>query len=254
MMSRAMLSLSLLALAALPARAHFLWLLEPATEARAEKKREEDPAASKLLADARAARANWEHFPGFSADLEINVEGKLTRGSVDVDAKGKVTLTGIDDPALEKETLRELRSVVSHRLDSSASLKTPCAFADDNTHHPLGRAIRVLSDEFHSSYRVRDRQIIVVNRSMPDSRFTITVLENRLNKEKQFLPRSYVVNTWDLKTNALKSSQTFHQNWKRVGKYDLPSGILVVTASSDGKLASRQLKLSNHKLKEAAQP
>src|SRR5439155_20362585 len=115
-------------------------------------------------------------------------------------------------------------------------------------------ALRVLNEEFHSSYRVRDRQIIVVNRTMPGSRFTIIVLENRVNQEKQFLPRSYVVNTWDLKTDALKSSQTFHQRWTRVGKYDLPSGILVVTASSDGKLASRRLKLSNHKLKEAARP
>src|SRR5206468_1751970 len=121
-------SLPLLALITPPARAHFLWLLEPATEARAEKKPEEDPAASKLLADARAARASWENFPGFSADLQINVDGKITRGSVDVDAKGKVALTGIDDSGLEKETLRELRSVVSHRLDGSASLKTPCAF------------------------------------------------------------------------------------------------------------------------------
>jgi hypothetical protein len=222
--------------------------------ARTEKKPEEDPQASKLLADARAARANWEQFPGFSANLQVNVEGNITRGNVDVDAKGKVTLTGIDDPGLEKETLRELRSVVSHRLDGSASLKTPCAFADDNVHHPLGRALRVLNDEFHSSYRVRDRQIIVVNRTMPDSRFTITVLENRRNEEKQFLPRSYVVNSWDLKTNALKSSQTFHQKWTRVGKFDLPSSILVVTASADGKLASRRLKLSHHKLKEAAQP
>ena len=214
-----------------------------------EGKPKEDPAASKLLADARAARANWDNFPGFGADLEVNIDGKITRGSVDVDAKGKVTLSGLDNPALEKETLRELRSIVSHRLDGSASLKTPCAFADDNADHPLGRAIRVLNDEFHSSYRVRDRQIIVVNRTMPGSRFTITVMENRLNEEKQFLPACYVVNTWDLKSDALKSSQTFHHQWVRVGKYDLPSSVLVVMATSDGKQASRRLGLSNHKLK-----
>ncbi len=76
--------------------------------------------------------------------------------------------------------------------------------------------------------------LTILEHFMPGSRFTITVLENRLNKQKQFLPRSYVVNTWDLKTDALKSSQTFHQKWTRVGEYDLPSSVLVVTATSDG--------------------
>lgn len=218
----------------------------------ARKGAKEDPAASKLLADARAARANWENFPGFAAELEVNVDGKVTRGRVDVDAKGKVTLSGITDPAVLRETQRHLSSIVGHRLDNSADLKTPCAFGDvfsQDAEHPLGRAVRVLNDEFHSSYRVRDRQIILVNRTMRDSRFTIAVMENRLNDEKQFLPASYVVNTWDLKTEALKSSQTFHQEWVRVGRYDLPSSVMVVTATGDGKLAARRLKLSDHKLK-----
>ncbi len=43
----------------------------------AEPARKADPEATKLLADARAARANWDHFPGFHADLEVNVDGKV---------------------------------------------------------------------------------------------------------------------------------------------------------------------------------
>src|SRR5260370_14577471 len=107
-------------------------------------------------------------------------------------------------------------------MDGSASLKTPCAFADDNAGHPLGRGVRVLNDEAHSSYRIRDRQIIVVNRTLPGagSRFTIVVMQNKLNEEKQFLPSYYAVNTWDLK-GALKSSQTFHHEWTRLCKVGL---------------------------------
>src|SRR5262245_9710545 len=63
--------------------------------------RKENTEATKLLADARAARANWEGFTGFTADLEVNVEGKVTRGKIDVDHKGKVTLEGIEDKTLE---------------------------------------------------------------------------------------------------------------------------------------------------------
>jgi hypothetical protein len=213
----------------------------------------EDPAASKLLADARAARANWRDFPGFTAELTVNLDGKTHPGKLTVTGKGKVKVDVADEEAREWAR-RELASLVAHRLDNSSALETPCAFLDDNAAHPLGRAIRVLNDELHSSYRVRDRQIIEVNRHMKDSRFTITVVENRLNAEKQFLPVSYVVNYWDLKSQNLLRSQTHHDTWTRVGSFDLPETVLVVTATGNGsgdaagKLQARSLKLSGHKL------
>src|SRR5262249_24905228 len=46
-----------------------------------------DPAATKLLAEARAARALYHNFPGFSADIEVNLDGKATRGRVEVSDK-----------------------------------------------------------------------------------------------------------------------------------------------------------------------
>lgn len=213
-------------------------------------KQAEDPAATKLLADARAARASWENFPGFSADLEVNIDGKVTSGTVGVDSKGKVTLQ-LGDEAASTWAKRMLGSIVGHRLPAGDEEKTPCAFADDVTDHPLGRAIKVLNDEFHSSYRIRDRQVIEVNRAMKDSRFTITVLENRLSAEKQYLPATYVVNYWDLKNGTLQRAEAHTQTWQHVGRYDLPLGAMVVT-SLPGKQETRSLKLSNVKLSAAS--
>src|SRR3954471_19056637 len=51
-----------------------------------------DPEATKLLSDARAARANWHDFPGFTADAEVNLDGKVTRGRAVVKADGAVDL------------------------------------------------------------------------------------------------------------------------------------------------------------------
>jgi hypothetical protein len=212
-----------------------------------EGKKEADPAATKLFAEARAARATWSNFPGFTADLEINHEGKVQKGKVEVSAAGKVTLM-VPDPDASGWALRQLASIVSHRRDDGAAANSPCVFADDNADHPLGRAIRVLDDEFHSSYRIRDRQVIVVNRQMKESRFSIVVTENHVNEEKKFLPACYVVNTWDTKTDALQSSVTHHQTWQRVGKFDLPLATTIVEASA-GKQEARSLKLSNHQLK-----
>jgi uncharacterized GH25 family protein len=206
-----------------------------------------DPAATKLLADARAARAVWENFPGFSADLTVNVAGKVAAGRVQVSPAGKVTLDlpGTDDRSGLRRTIT---SLVAHRLPASIPRATPCAFLDTNAERPLGRAIRVLNDELHSSYRIRDRQIIEVNRRMKDdTRFTITVLENQLTPEKRYLPTSYVVNTWDVKTNALRSSVANHDSWTRVGAFDLPALVLTVASTVDGQQA-RSLRFSNHKL------
>jgi hypothetical protein len=216
-----------------------------------------DSEATRLLREAREARVNWEKFPGFSADLEYNHNGKIVRGQVTVSAEGKVKLELPDDEA-KKWVYGQMRSIVAHRMDNSADRNTPCAFIDDNAHHPLGRAVRVLNDELHSSYRIRDRQIIEVNRQMPDSRFTITVLHNYVTAEKKYLPASYVVNTWatsDKGNETLRSSTAFHQTWHRVGAYDLPGTLLVVTATGAAQagatprtLDSHSLRLANHKL------
>jgi Protein of unknown function (DUF3386)/Domain of unknown function (DUF4198) len=204
-----------------------------------------DPLATKLLADARAARAQWVKFPGFSADAEVNIDGKISTGKVRVEPTGKVHFEKLDSDA-EAWAKRQLSSVVAHRIDDSASLDTPCAFTDGDAANPLGRAIRVLNDELHSSYRVRDQQIIVVNRQMPTARFSITVLENRKNKEGKYLPASYVVHYWDTKTGDLQKTEAHSHTWTRMDGFDLPVTAYVITATKD--LSSRRLKLSNHSL------
>jgi uncharacterized GH25 family protein len=204
-----------------------------------------DPEATKLLADARAARANWDDFPGFTADVVVNVEGTKSTGKVTVSDKGKVNLDMKGDA--KEWARRMISSIVGHRLDDGTTLSTPCAFADDVKDHPMGRAIHVLNDEYHSSYRIRDRQVIEVNRRMGESRFTISVLANRLNADKKYLPASYVVNTWSVKTEALQGSATHHNTWVRVGTFDLPLACTIVNASA-GKLVNRTIHFSNHKL------
>jgi hypothetical protein len=342
---------------AVPAGAHFLpqalHVGQAARKAGNDDNLKPDPAATRLLANARAARARWEDFPGFDADVTVNIEGKVSRGTVKVDAKGKVTLELPDSSARQWAT-RILRSTVSHRLDVLPPQDTPCVFGDLDAKkeedrkkklqevqkkinalsqavarlqaqarsvkqkiatlsaqyvavvqqkgagsgaakqlkgkvtaqrrelartnaksgqerrelanfqdkkkklqkapgapvHPLGRLVRLLRDKFHSSYRIRGRQLTVVNRDMPEQgiRFTITVLLQRFNKDKQWLPINFVVSTWDLKSKALHSSESHHQTWTRVGKYDLPDLTLIVTSGGEDKFEARSIKVTNHQL------
>jgi hypothetical protein len=222
-----------------------------------EAKPKEDPAASKLLADARAARALWKSFLGFAADIEINLDGKVSKGTVAVDANGKLKFDGVSKEA-EAWAKPIFGSIVGHRLDSTPR-DTPCAFVDDETSHPMGRRIRVLNDELHSGYRIKDEQILVVDRHVEGRKFTISVLENRKNAEGKYLPVSFAVDYWNPTSGELLRSDATFQSWKRVGNFDLPVTARIVTAEKIAVTGSdswkrvpvtRSLTLSNHKLVE----
>lgn len=225
------------------------------TKTQTSDSRTPDAAATKLLKDARAARYTWENFPGFSADLSVNDNGVISRGSVVVMGNGRVKLEGFANEKLEKFLNTQLRSLVSHRLDNASDRDTPCCLADDNANYPLGQKIHVLNDELHSSYRIRDKQIIEVFRQMGDKiQFKITVLKNRVTPDKKFLPETYVVNTWEISSDRLISSQSFHDQWQKVGGFYLPSSLMIVSASSQqtdsetSVLDVRELQFTNLKL------
>jgi hypothetical protein len=190
---------------------------------------EGSPEATKLLKEARAARAIWEKFPGFSANLVVNHNGKITKTQVQVQENGKVTVN-LDDADTKKFVRDQVASLVGHRLGGAPAKDTPCAFADQDTSHPLGRKIVVLNDAMGSSYRVKDDQLMQVNRKMKDARFTIIVTKNDMTPEKKYLASDYVVHTWKNDTNQLLSSWTFHHTWKRVATFDLPDTVTIVIA------------------------
>jgi hypothetical protein len=210
-----------------------------------------DPAASKLLADARAARATWTNFPGFRAAVATNLDGHVSRGQVQVDADGTVQCQGLDEPA-KSWVQHTLDSIVAHRLASSADESSACVFVDDVRDHPLGPAVRLLGDDLNSVERIRDRQFTEVNRQMGNERFAISVLENRANSEGKYLSVSFVVNFWDRRDGRFLRSEANHQTWTRVGDFDLPAVTLVITARGEprektGAQSVRQFTLSGHR-------
>ncbi len=217
-------------------------------------RKDADSAAVALFEDAIAARAQWRDFPGFSAHIRGNLDGRLFTGSVSVDAKGAVTFA--DDDASHEETVAgwvqgQLDSIVLHRLarPSSAERSAPVLrFAEAKDDNPLGKLLVFDGGRFASSYRVRDRQIMVVNRNMGKENMTITILENDKNAEGHFLPRSYVVQYWDAKTGRLQRTETVQSSWHRAGKWDLPVRHVVTTATDAG-LSVREFTLTKHELK-----
>lgn len=213
-----------------------------------------DAAAVALFEEAVAARAQWHAFPGFAARLEGNLDGRRFAGDVAMDARGAVTFA--DDVPDRAEAVAEwvqeqLESIVQHRLARPASAAKPVLhFAEARDEHPLGRLLVFEGGKFASSYRVRDRQILVVNRNLGKENMTITVLENDTNADGKYLPRSYAVRYWDAATGRLLRTETVRDAWRRLGSWDLPADHWVTTATDAG-LSVRGFTLTKHELMRA---
>jgi hypothetical protein len=203
-----------------------------------------DEEAVALFERAIASRATWHEFSGYSANLEGTFDGRSFKGQVRAGSDGSVDVAA-DDKTAAAWVDDQLGSIVLHRASSGRREKPVLYFADHDEGHPLGRLLTFVGGRFASSYRVKDEQIMVVNRHLGGENMTITVLENQKNAEGKYLPRVYTVQYWDAKDGRLLRTETIQDAFERIGKWDLPTSHTVSTASSAG-LSVRTFRLSKH--------
>jgi hypothetical protein len=219
----------------------FTWPLE---------QRGADPKAIALFQEAVAARARWKDFPGFKARIEGSLDGRPFDGKVTVDAAGGVHVE-TEEHVAEPWVQEQLESIAMHRGARAEAAPEQAApilwFAEHKEDHPLGRLLTFEGGRFASSYRIKDKQILVVNRRLGPLHMTITVLDNERNPEGFFLPHSYTVQYWDAATGALRRTETVQERWQRIGQWDLPSLHMVTSAAETG-LTVRTFRLSQHQL------
>lgn len=208
-----------------------------------------DADAVKLFQEATAERAAWHRFPGFTAKIEANADGRKWNGSVTINEKGVVDLDTTDD-VVTPWVQEQLDSLVLHRMARPDGKPPTVRFADHDASNPLGRLVMFEGGQFASSYRVKDRQIMVVNRLLGKVNMTINVLENDLNAEKKYLPRAYLVQYWNGKTGELQRVETVQNRWTRLGEWDLPTRISVATTSSAG-MSTKVMILGGHRIVDA---
>ena len=206
-----------------------------------------DAEAVTTFQHALAARATWEQFPGFSADVAGNVDGRAFSGKAKIAASGEVSLE-LDEGVVKPWVDEQLQSLVNHRLPAPKSGTPPILrFGDQDKANPLGRLLIFDGGQFASSYRVQDDRITVVNRHLGRQNMTITVLDDARNAEGKQLPRSYTVQYWNADDGTLERTESISNRWTRVGRYDLPASILVTAATKAG-LSVRSIQFSNHQL------
>jgi hypothetical protein len=200
---------------------------------------EADPAAAKLLADARAERAVWGSYDMLTCQVKAVTSDGADDFNVTIE-DGEVTVEGADGPT--KEWLEDyLASMIGHRAPGSPGDET-VRFVSEVAPHPLGRKL-ALGDELGSHYRIGDKKVMEVNRDMgPGAHFQISVLETVDNAEGKYLPAAFTIVTWD--GDEIVSSLAEVDTWTRIGSCDVPA--TVVQTVTEGKLTKvYQLKFSD---------
>ncbi len=202
--------------------------------------------AGEALTNARAGRALWTDFPGFSADVTVLSDDGNLDARATIDASGVVTLSG-DRSTLHDWAQEQLQSLVQHRMPDGEVSEGSVVFVPEPASHPLGRLIDLGDEHMHSRYRLKDDVIREVNRTMGPSQFTISVLAIRRNDDGKYLPEAFTMTFWDVASCQLKRSLAYWNQWRRVGGFDLPEQIIEVSAGSEGA-KTKQLTLRNQRL------
>ena len=200
--------------------------------------------AADLLRSARKARAVWDNFPGFSADLVVRYNNERVAGKVTISGDGDVILKMAEFSG-SKWLQTYLESVVQHRMPGDPESEN-VRYVGKPDGHPLGREIALGDGEQDSVYRIGDDVVREVNRRAGPGRFTISVLEVLRNQEAKYLPVFYTMTFWNA-AGKVTSTSTTQDSWVRVGKYDLPRHTLQVTTADD-RHEVKLLEFSNHKL------
>ncbi len=213
-----------------------------------------DPAAYNMLNEARSSSRTFPaDFGGYSADVVFNDNGTVHHGMMDYTPKVafKFEMKSLD-AAKSKKVEGDINSIVSHRRGGDFARgdgKYPITFGVDDK-SPIGRLL-CLNDEMKSCYRIRDKQVVQVNRTMGGEFFTINVLETTTLENGQFLPRQFTVSYFDEKTMAMKKTQAF------TDKYELVSGVWVpkmrrIMTTENGTTTIQIIEFENFKLKTSA--
>jgi hypothetical protein len=209
-----------------------------------------DPAAYALLKEAHDRRATMGNdFPGITAAVVFTDSDRTATGRLSYSPREGLQLQVADLSEASRQWLEgQLRSILAHRRGGDFSQgdgRYPITFGGDD-HSPLGRLVQ-LNDGLQSSYRVRDQQIVEVNRKAGDERFTITVLETTPVEAGKYLPRHFSVTYFDAETGAIRRVQQFTDRYARTGSAWYPTARRVITAEK-GAFTTRLIELRDVRL------
>jgi Protein of unknown function (DUF3386) len=190
------------------------------------------PCASRLVADAVAAEATWQDFPGFAADLEIECAGKVSQGRLVVEPDGRVFVEQVPD-SHRIWAVQQLGRIVRQRLPKEEATDKTWMFVNPQGEPtPLGHAVCCTGAPFGPCHWIQNQQFQAVEVRLARTRQRLTTLKTERNPENKHLPILLVSHRWNTRTLELEASETTLLSWRRVGGFDLPATVQVLFAGT----------------------
>jgi hypothetical protein len=217
----------------------------------------DDPQARELLRRAYEKTSRWgKDFPGFTAELLCNDQGKTVQGSVTVKSPREVEVS-LPEDSLQKWVQGQIAMMAIHRSsrpfeESDGKHILTLAPADD---HPLGRLLYIHGDGMTSRYRIKDERITQINRRMERIKFTINVEESLTTQDGKHLTSRYTVFYFSPQDNRLLQAESFIDQPAVIKRQDSPQANNVylpgqrrIIYTENGETLTRMLTFQGHKL------
>jgi len=209
---------------------------------------EDDPKTREALREVFANTARWPAgFKGFTADVEVNIDGKEEKGTVTVKNPKEIEVS-LRDEKLKEFAAENLASIAMHRGPRSfeeSDGKYKLRFGD-NPDHPLGQSVIMGGDGMSSFYRIKDGRIRQINRKTPRMSFTINIEDSVKTQDGKYLTSRYSVYYFNPENGALKDVESYSDSYTRVGDADLPELRRIINCEN-GTVSVSTMKLGNHK-------
>jgi len=211
---------------------------------------QDDPEAKALLRQAFEGTSRWaEDFPGFAADLVLNDNGTIYKGSVSIKSRSEVDVL-MEMPEDKKDLKEWLEDTVgmiaghrAWRTFEDADGKSPVTFGATDE-HPFGREVLIHGDGMASRYRIKDGRIQQIYRNPGRMSFTINIEEAMKTTDGKSLTTRYVVFYFFADGKVMKTDSFTDEHAVLEGNY-LP-GTRRVISTSKGKAIVRILEFKNH--------
>jgi hypothetical protein len=212
---------------------------------------EAKPDANRMVADALVAEATWRAFPGFVADLEVECNGKVSQGRLIVERDGRMFVEEV--PAGHRIWAEEvLGCIVRQRLPKEENAKKTWMLVSlRGERTPLGHAVCRTDAPFGPCHWIQNQQFQAVEVRFAMGKQRLTMLKTERNADNKHLPVVLVSHRWNTRTLELEASETTLLAWRRVGDFDLPATIQVISAGSGADAptpAVGRIVLTRHRL------
>ncbi len=179
--------------------------------------------AKEMLRRASSSRCNMpENLRAVNGYFTLNTAAGTAEGTFTWSPlTSEVTVSGLPEEDIDWAGA-QIRSLFTHRQSRPFEEGDGRYDIKLTEWNPVMGHLVTLDDTFSSAYRVRDNQVVQVNRVMGKERLLINIVENIRTRDGKVLPKHFNVVYHDGETGSILRSQNFYDEYHEVDGAWLP--------------------------------